>query len=154
MMNLKRKQQGIGLLELMLSLGLIAILLVMAIRFYQATRTSQQTAQTISDIQGIVAAGLVVLQNSQELKDFQADFNLDNLHKANLLPGSVKEPNPFGGKTTLGAVDSPVRGTIEMDKIPGMQCATIKSRLAGNVQEVECSTTTAGEEATLTVKFN
>ncbi|MCK4608097.1 MAG: prepilin-type N-terminal cleavage/methylation domain-containing protein [Gammaproteobacteria bacterium] len=45
-----KKQQGIGLLELMLSLAIIAILLVMATRYYLSASTSSDINQVVSDL--------------------------------------------------------------------------------------------------------
>ncbi len=55
-MNLKLKQIGIGLLELMLSLAIIAILLVMATRYYQVASFSEKVNQDINLIGNIEAA--------------------------------------------------------------------------------------------------
>lgn len=55
MMRLVRKEKGIGLLELMLSLAIIAVLIIMATRYYQSARRSSQLNQAISSVNGVIA---------------------------------------------------------------------------------------------------
>ena len=55
-MSLGKKQIGIGLLELMLSLAIIAVLLVMATRYYMSASMNSRINQTVSAILGLPAA--------------------------------------------------------------------------------------------------
>lgn len=52
-----RKQQGIGLLELMLALAIIAILLVMATRYYMSASLNSRVNQTADAVNSLPAAG-------------------------------------------------------------------------------------------------
>ena len=56
LMRLNRKEKGIGLLELMLSLAIIAVLLIMATRYYQSTRRSSQLNQIVQTTNAYIAA--------------------------------------------------------------------------------------------------
>ena len=57
MLTLKRSgQRGISLLEVMLSLSIIAIILVMATRYFRTANQSQQITNAVSMISGIVTA--------------------------------------------------------------------------------------------------
>lgn len=49
-------QRGISVLEVMLSLAIIAIILVMATRYYKSASQSQQVSNGLSVLHGIVAA--------------------------------------------------------------------------------------------------
>lgn len=51
-----KKQFGIGLLELMLSLSIIAVLLVMATRYYMSAATNSRVNQTADAVMGLAAA--------------------------------------------------------------------------------------------------
>lgn len=52
----KRKIRGISLLELMLSLAIIAILLVMATRYFSSVRSEQQVDETVKMVQQVTGA--------------------------------------------------------------------------------------------------
>ena len=56
-MGLNRREQGIGLLELMLSLAVIAILLVMATRFFGVTHRAQAVNHATKEVT-VVLAGM------------------------------------------------------------------------------------------------
>lgn len=49
-------QKGIGLMELMLSLTVIAILIISAARYYQSTKTSQEVTDAVNLVNAIIAA--------------------------------------------------------------------------------------------------
>jgi type II secretory pathway pseudopilin PulG len=55
--TLKHNNKGIGLLELMLSLAIIAILIIMVTRYFSPASQSQQTNDTVDMIQAIATAG-------------------------------------------------------------------------------------------------
>jgi len=54
--SITKKHMGIGLLELMLSLAIIAVLLVMATRYYMSAAMNSRINQTIDAIMGLPAA--------------------------------------------------------------------------------------------------
>lgn len=51
-----KRQQGVSLLELMLSLAIIAVILTMATRFYQQTNETRKTNEAYQAVVGLVAA--------------------------------------------------------------------------------------------------
>jgi Tfp pilus assembly protein PilE len=53
----RKNQFGIGLLELMLALAIIAVLLVMATRYYMGASASSRISQVIDSVTGLAAAG-------------------------------------------------------------------------------------------------
>jgi Tfp pilus assembly protein PilE len=53
---LTKKQIGIGLLELMLSLAIIAVLLVMATRYYMSASMNSRITQTVDAVMGLPSA--------------------------------------------------------------------------------------------------
>ena len=80
--KLLRRQAGIGLLELMLSLAIIAILLIMATRYYLTTSRSEKVNDTISIVQALVAAGGDYLNAHGSLKG----FSMTDVAKAGEVP--------------------------------------------------------------------
>lgn len=127
------RQCGIGLLELMLALAIIAVLLIMATRYYQSTSQSQKVNQAASDIQAIVAAGA-----NFQVGDPGGSYTIADLTK--FLPSTWSDPskiNPWGGGYTAdsaanGAVDITVTG------IPESACAPLAALTKMNtVDQVE-----------------
>ncbi len=84
------KQMGIGLLELMLSLAIIAVLLVMATKYYQQARMNQQINEAISLSQAIVAASA----NWVIGRDGYSGLSMDELINNAYLPAGSKR-NPW-----------------------------------------------------------
>lgn len=54
--RLYHRERGIGLLELMLALAIIAVLIIMATRYYQTTARSSRLNDAVTQINGIIAA--------------------------------------------------------------------------------------------------
>jgi prepilin-type N-terminal cleavage/methylation domain-containing protein len=54
--NMFKRQQGVSLLELMLSLAIIAVILTMATRFYQQANETRKTNEAYQAVVGLVAA--------------------------------------------------------------------------------------------------
>lgn len=71
------KQRGIGLLELMLSVAIIAILLIMATRYYKSASQGEKIANSISVLSGIIAAESQFAELNQG--SYTATFNQLNL---------------------------------------------------------------------------
>ena len=54
-LNSRRKQAGIGLLELMLSMVIIAIMTLMAIQYFSSSKRNTLTTKGVDEIQDIVS---------------------------------------------------------------------------------------------------
>ena len=50
----RQKQAGIGLLELMLAMAIIAILIVMSITYFQSSKNSTLTGAGVEQVQSII----------------------------------------------------------------------------------------------------
>ncbi len=133
-------QQGIGLLELMLSLAIIALLLVMATRYYSSAHGSQQLNAAVEAYHAIYAAA-----ETYEANDPAGSPVLSDLVSTNLLPqvfgNSGKLANPWGGTITLtvsaasgGAAQSIF---ISMTAVPGTQCNALIASLAQTLSGVD-----------------
>lgn len=86
---MKRFQQlGIGLLELMLSLAIIAILLIMATRYYQTTKQAQEVNDAVSLVNSVISA--MTNYRTDHPKDYKtASIDLDALTQDGYLPSSL-----------------------------------------------------------------
>ena len=106
-MNILKKQLGIGLLELMLSLAIIAILLVMATRYYLVTSTSQKVNETVSIMGGLKSAA----ENwRQAYPGGYANFDLNTCDENNWFPeqyiaGATTVKTPWGDATLTSAAN-------------------------------------------------
>ncbi len=138
-------QRGIGLLELMLSLAIIALLLVMATRYYSSAHGSQQLNTAVEAFHAIYAAA-----ETYEANDPNANLtDLSPLVSANLLPqvfsgtgsDAGKLANPWGGEIGL-TVTAPTSGNpqsilISMYDVPDTQCGALIASLAQTLSSAD-----------------
>ena len=78
---LNKKHGGIGLLELMLSLAIIAILLIMATRYYGAASRSEKVNAGVALVQSIAAAAASYKQNTN-----YEDISVAEIAQSGLIP--------------------------------------------------------------------
>lgn len=122
----KNKHQGISLLELMLSLAIIAILLVMATRYYQITRQSQQVEEGLELMTSIYTAGSSYLESNPSFSGVTLQTFINN----GSVPASFKNSatiNPWGGALTVtGSAQNLVVG---MTNIPDKACNNLDAKV-------------------------
>ncbi len=126
-----QRQKGIGLLELMLSLAIIAILLIMATRYYQSASVSNKINTAVDMFAGVQGA-----MESYAIDNDPEDATIEELSTKGFLPPSYGDGdgvNPFGGKIEL----TPASGyyTITMDEVPGEGgvCEKLASRVNSTI---------------------
>lgn len=118
-----KKQTGIGLLELMLSLAIIAILLVMATRYFTSARQSQQVASAVSLVNAITAAASNYAATEG---NGSAPGSMGAL--ASFLPPE-SSTDPWGGTVKVGGT-SATAFTIALGNAPADACTMIGDALA------------------------
>lgn len=91
-----KNQNGIGLLELMLSLGIIAILLVMATRYFVVTSRNEKVNRAVSQINSVIAA----VGNWKGSKPTYANLSVTELNKYGLLAAADVSVTGSGQNTT------------------------------------------------------
>ncbi|KPJ67974.1 MAG: hypothetical protein AMJ43_00725 [Coxiella sp. DG_40] len=93
-MSLKHNDEGIGLLELLLSLVIISVLLTMAFRFFKPTNLSQRSNEAIDMIQAVATAEQRwLMTNNEDPGDV-----LQTFVERGFLPNSfLNAKNPWGG---------------------------------------------------------
>lgn len=125
---MQKKINGISLLELLLSLALIAILLVAATRFYESTRASEQTTEAVNILQHLTAASdkWFVLYKSYQKTD-NGDISLQKLIELGWLPKNfvLADVNPWGGSINVAPQDS-TDVTLTLSAIPDKDCTNLK----------------------------
>src|SRR5579871_2442203 len=117
-----KMQQGISLLELMLSLSIIALILVLATRYYLNTRTSQQVNEAAEMITSVYSAGEVWMQSANQLNDDMMHEFLNN----GSVPKDFANPkiNPWGGDIETATI-SPSQLKIILKNVPVDACRNL-----------------------------
>ncbi len=125
-----KKQRGIGLLELMLSLAIIAILLVMATRYYVVSSRSESVNRLVTligSLKGAIASfnGPVASQTNlaQELINMGTIAGGDQNAAGN---GVVSQYGPVTLTSVAGSV------TIAVESLPQEVCVALLNRFAGD----------------------
>jgi prepilin-type N-terminal cleavage/methylation domain-containing protein len=148
--NFKR-QAGISLLELMLSLAIIAVVLTMATRFYTQANQNQNLNNAVSMVNGIVAATHTYRLNVSTT----GKPTITELITAGQLPSDFGGTNPWGGAMTLTWPTTGTQGSVVFGSIPGGDDATkggackgLESRLTPTYPGTAC------KAGTVTVPFD
>lgn len=134
----KRKQGGIGLLELMLSLAIIAILLIIATRYYLTANTEQRVNEALSMIKATRGSSAFWVKGRQNR---YAGINMDQLNQFGLLPrdlvsngGAGVGTNPWGGDITVAAATGQEGSTdneiqVQLTQVPQAACRNLNQKL-------------------------
>lgn|SRR3989344_4910061 len=122
--------KGIGLLELMLSLAIIALLLVMATKFWGTTSRSQQYNEATQDM-AYIMGGLQTWKGSKNdytnltLADFAASGGLpDNISSTGTLPSW----DGCTGMLTMASTNSEKQAAISFTNISTRICRALAGR--------------------------
>jgi prepilin-type N-terminal cleavage/methylation domain-containing protein len=120
---LQAKQRGISLLEVMLSLAIIAVVLVMATRYFGIATISSKVNQGTSMISEIRQGYARYVSDTSD----PAGGTMDKLLAGGYVTketGAADAKNPWGGtiKLDLGAQ------TITLDGIPTKDCTNLANR--------------------------
>ncbi len=139
------KQQGISVLEVMLSLGIIAIILVMATRYYRSASISTQVSNGLSVLHCIVAAETNYgLANSNS---YTTDISA--LIAGNYLPKNLSQ-DPWGGTISLAAL--PGQGiAITFPSVPLPVCNNLMKVVQSEAQVMSGSC--GSDPGSFTAKF-
>lgn len=155
------KQRGIGLLELMLSLSIIAILLVMATRYFMASDEQQKINNAISQINGIIAGEMNYYQSNSPPK---YTASIKDLIDGNYIPGGLggsdlngKGANPWAGDIS---VSLPTAGgiAVALNNIPmtpsPSTCAKLQNTINNTMSGATSNKNAICAGGTVTVIFH
>ena len=144
----RQRQLGIGLLELMLSLAIIAILLIMATRYYQSASDANKRNQAVDMFSATNAAvENYKIDNPGDVKNLAGSgVGMKMLIDAGYLPPSYgsqgKTANPWGGPID---VDASIGGgvfTVSMTGVATNSCDAVGDRID---QTIAKASTTDGD---------
>lgn len=109
---LKKLVKGIGLLELMLSLAIIAVLLIMATRYYASASASQKIQASIDQVNAIRSA----VQNATAgaTSATLGSLTLGSLVAAGYLPLSFMDAATVSAAASLSTAISPYGTAVSM----------------------------------------
>lgn len=128
-----RKNKGIGLLELMLSLAIIAILLIMATRYYLVTSRSQKTDEGVALVNALIAGA----------EDYRGDrstfegltgisilVNQGSIAKSYVSGSVVTTPWSAPSTTDVAVAGDKTRVTISLKTIPATGCNALANKFS------------------------
>lgn len=152
--------KGIGLLELMLSLAIIAILLIMATRYYQSASNSQRVSQALDMFSAIKGAAKTYYTS---VSPNALPTTIGELVKGGYLPTSYEDSgasttthiSPWGTAVTYTPAGSTF--TVEMTMPDNATCIQVYNRLeniistAAGESVTSCGTSTVTTTATFSL---
>jgi Tfp pilus assembly protein PilV len=110
-----KKLLGIGLLELMLSLAIIAVLLLAATQYFKTVDTSRRVDTAIKMLQQTISAAEDYKMSSSS-NDYSG-ISMDVLAKRGLINFASANTNPWGGNITVSATTDAKQITLSMTSI-------------------------------------
>jgi Tfp pilus assembly protein PilE len=153
--------KGIGLLELMLSLAIIAILLIMATRYYQSASTNQKINQAV-DMFAAVKGGVrnYYISNGKTFPTSVAKLVQSGYLPTSYLDGDKSTAttsanvNPWNGSLAVAAGTGDTF-TVAMAGIPTAICSQLVGRVQGTLSSVagEAVSDDDGDPCIVTVTY-
>ena len=130
----RQRQLGIGLLELMLSLAIIAILLIMATRYYQSASDANKRNQALDMFSATNAAvENYKIDNPGQVTTLTGAAGMVALIDAGYLPPSygsnASTANPWGGDITVDATAADGTFTVTMTGVASNSCEAVGLRV-------------------------
>ncbi len=144
-LTINKRKKGFGLLELMLSMVVVALLLIMATRYYQSARTSARVNAAINMIQASLTAadnignaqgGYTVAINAAALKPFLPNNSLQTPWGTTLVVSTA-------GAASASSVSFVIAATVN-------DCAALVAALQNTANSAVCD----ADKATITFNYN
>lgn len=130
MKNQMKKQFGISLLEVMLSLSIIAIILVMATRYFAITMQSEKTNEAVKILQTVVKASddWYYTYKTYQKSANNPDISIAALINLGMVPKNYVETtaNPWGGAIEISPRDAN-HVSIQLTEISSPACQNLIS---------------------------
>lgn len=139
-----RSMAGVTLLEVMLVLSIVALIILMSVRYYQSTTTASQTEQAMGIISAITAAA-----DNLSLGTAGGYSNVTAANMSSVI-GSANMNSPWGGTITFGSGTTTSYG-VTIPKPTAAVCTAILIKLKANTKFTNASCTGGGN---LTYTYN
>jgi len=137
---MRRCQQGLSLIEVIFSLGIMAIIFaVVADYYYSQNKRYLEVSKAVTQIQQLASVSYE-WQAAQSQTDFNG-ISLSVLQQAGLLAAidSYSQIDPWGGTMSLAADEDPRYVLITLPKIPADVCSNLYNRMSTLAHHQECS---------------
>ena len=119
---------GATLLEVMLVLSIIALIILMSVRYYQATSNASQTQQVLALIQAITAsADNLAMGSATGYSQNATASNITSLAGASVLV------SPWGGTVSISG-QTPTSYAVNIPGAPGPVCTNVTNKLKTNTK--------------------
>jgi len=154
---IKHKQSGISLLELMLSLVVIVAILVVATRYYQTTRQSQQVDEAVTMVEAVITAANAWLESGPWPQPGETtppgshctsptQNMICTFIATGLLPANFNTVNPWGGGVTATpeGAGSSLAISIILDGINTTACTDLQEKFSQRMSDVGVATCSSG----------
>lgn len=142
---------GIGLLELMLSLLIIATIILLTTRYYSTTAENLRVTQAVEMINNISNAGYKWVQGKNNF----AGITINTLTDAQFLPVdySSSTANPWKGRIELMSSNDSSKLIIRMYNLNPSGCAALKQKMQRYAPDAACMTLLPDNTATFSGTF-
>lgn len=146
---MKKNQRGMGLLEIMLALAIIALLLLGAVKYYQSVRVAARSDEAAKKVLNIVAAS--ERWSAAHQGNFSEISGIDKLMEAGLLPEGFSK-NEWGGEVNVKALSSD-KIQISMSELPQEVCYNLGNKLGLKESELDAQCTVKDKDASATLFY-
>jgi len=154
---MNNKVNGVGLLELLLALAIIAVLVLMSTRYFRQADTNAQVNIAMQNIQALYAGYQKCM--ADKLGVSKADCSINTMVSENYLPAMFevsesqaddgsKTPgpsgaNPWGGSLSVSSSGKCKTGsgpwtTIQITGVPFLSCTILVQRMAQTLTTGQC----------------
>lgn len=141
-----KKISGIGLLELMLALAVIAMMMVAATKYYKSTQTARRAHVAMETVKAVYSASERHLADGYDRGDGTKDVTQELIDKGYLPTDFDETANPWGGGIRITFMPCAGSGSrecsdISFGRVPSKDCWNAKPKLENNlffVSGVEC----------------
>ena len=136
---MKKKQQGVTLLEVLLSLVIIALMILLATRYYLSTNSSRQ----VNTASKMMVTSINAIDHwrwiYRNIQNPYANLSTKALNDMNLIPDDfiTDNANPWGGKIDIKDKDKK-QTEITMTNVPAKDCLSLQDMMAQKKVDVQC----------------
>lgn len=138
---MKKKQQGIGLIELMLTLLVIVFITLAVTRYFQVTNENLKVTQAEEMINNIVDASYQWLRGNPDF----STINLNTLQNSGFLPISYNT-NPWKGTIVIGPSSDNSKVNVQMSSLPVASCQNLVEKMQKYSPDANCAFMTIGTQ--------